>query len=136
MLRPANQLIQTVERFAPAADQPNRQVDRGHQTAPLRYDLTAGRQFIITTPGEYSMETAVAILKWLAQRDRCVITDDGWRTSGYGNLVEVGMDVQLDNIVIHVMCSYEDILFTRVSGNKEKFDALCEKIRGLGFEAT
>lgn len=100
------------------------------------FSITPGHQLVLTTPGEYSMETAVALLHWLARRDDCVIANEGWKSSGYGDLVEKGVEVQLGNIVFQVMCSYEQMFVDRVSGNKDKFAALCEEIQRLEFEAT
>jgi len=102
----------------------------------ITFDITPGRRLILKTSGEYSMETAVAILHWLARRDGCVIANEGWKSAGYGDLVEVGVRVQLDNIVFRVMCSYDDMFVDRVAGSKGKFIALCEEIQGLEFEAT
>ena len=104
--------------------------------AMTTFNITPGRQLILTTPGEYSMETAVEILHWLTRRNECVIASEGWKTVGYGDLVEVGVEVQLDNIVFRVMCSYEDLFIDLESGNKDKFAALCEEIVGIEFKTT
>lgn len=98
------------------------------------FDITLGEQLILSTPDEYSMETAVAILHWLDQREGCVITNDGWQTAGYGDLVEVGIRVLLGDILFNVMCSYEEIFINRVGGKKMKFIALCEEIQSLEIE--
>ena len=77
------------------------------------------------------MEMAVSLLRWLARRDRCVIAGNGWQTSGYGNLVEVGIEVELESLVLRVMCSHDDIYVERIAGNKGRFFALCGEIQGL-----
>ena len=84
-----------------------------------------------TTPGRYSMPVAVEILQQLERRDDCEIRNTGWKSSGYGDLVEVGIPVRLGTIEFEIMCSYEDIFLRRLSGNKAKFYEFCESIREL-----
>ena len=86
--------------------------------------------------GAYSMPIATQILEQLEQYEDCEITDQAWKTSGYGNLVEVGIPVKIGNIVFEIMCSYEDIFLKRISGNKDTFYALCEEIGQMDFDAN
>jgi hypothetical protein len=90
---------------------------------------------VFSTNGGYSMDAAVEILRMLEERDDCEIRDDGWRSSGYGNLVEVGIPIRLNNIEFTIMCSYEDIFIKRLSGNKDKFYEFCELVRNMEFNA-
>jgi len=84
-----------------------------------------------TTPGRYSMPVAVEILQQLELRQDCEIRNAGWKSSGYGDLVEVGIRVRLGTIEFAIMCSYEDILLRRLSGNKATFYEFCESVREM-----
>ena len=75
--------------------------------------------------GGYSMETAVGLLAWL-ERNGAKIENQGWKSSGYGNLVEKGISVEFESVVFLIYCSHENIYFERTSGNKTKFWALCK----------
>ena len=84
-----------------------------------------------TTPGRYSMPVAVEILQQLEQHEDCEIRNTGWKSSGYGDLVEVGIAVRLGTLEFEIMCSYEDIFLRRLSGNKAKFYEFCESVREM-----
>jgi hypothetical protein len=84
-----------------------------------------------TTPGRYSMPVAVEILQQLEIREDCEILNAGWKSSGYGALVERGIPVRLGTIQFEIMCSYGDIFFRRLSGNKAKFYEFCESVREM-----
>jgi hypothetical protein len=84
-----------------------------------------------TTPGRYSMPVAVEILQQLELREDCEIRNTGWKSAGYGDLVEVGIPVRLGTVEFEIMCSYEDIFFRRLSGNKAKFYEFCEGVRDM-----
>lgn len=75
------------------------------------------------------MDVAVNILRWIEGFDNVSIRDAGWKSSGYGNLVEVGIRVQSGNIQLAIMCSYDDIFIGRIAGNNRKFTTLCEAIQ-------
>lgn len=75
------------------------------------------------------MDVAVKILRWIEGFDGVSISDAGWTSPGYGNLVEVGIKVQFGNIQISIMCSYDDLFIDRLAGNNRKFTTLCEAIR-------
>jgi hypothetical protein len=92
-------------------------------------DWTPGRQLWLKTPSRYSMDVAVKILRWIEGFDDVSIRDASWTSSGYGNLVEVGVKVQFGNIQISIMCSYDDIFIARLAGNNRKFTTLCEAIQ-------
>ncbi len=92
---------------------------------------------IFETAGRYSTGAAVAILRSLEGRPDCRIENRGWETSGYGDLIEVGIPVRIGNVEFTVMCSYEHIFIERVAGNKMKFWQICETIREMDIdEAT
>ena len=91
---------------------------------------------LFETQGRYSMDAAVEILTWLEEQPDCVIENAGWKSSGYGSLVEVAISVRLGDIEFTIMCSYEQIFIKRLSGNKMKFYDICEKIRDLDFDET
>lgn len=101
---------------------------RVSQIAPVRF----------TTPGEYSMSVAAQILERLENSENCEIEGkpSAWKPPGYGALVEKGVRVKLDNIEFIIMCSYEDIIIERISGNKAKFYQFCESIREMDFDTT
>ncbi len=84
---------------------------------------------IFTTPGKYSMDTAVELLKKLERDGRYQIENEDWKTEGYGNLIEVGIKIYFENAVFSIMCSYEDIFISRISGNRKKYYEFCEPIR-------
>lgn len=92
-------------------------------------DWMPGRRLWLQTPGRYSMDAAVAILTWLESQEECSISDGGWRSAGFGNLVEVGIVVVFGSIEFSVMSSYEDLFVERVAGNNRQFSALCETIQ-------
>ena len=90
---------------------------------------------IFTVPDQgYSMEIAVQILKKLEQDSDCKIYDNGWKSSGYGNLVENGITVCLGTIKFKIICSYEDLLMYRISGNKGEFYRFCEFLKSMNFD--
>ena len=91
---------------------------------------------VFRTPGEYSMDVAVEIIKRLEGEQDCEIEDSGWKSAGYGALVETGILVRLGNIKFQVMCSYEEIFIKRISGNKAKFYEFCESVRTMDFGTT
>ena len=82
------------------------------------------------------MGIATQIMKRLEADEDCVIKASGWKSPGYGSLVEVGIPIRLGNIELEIMCSYENIFLKRISGNKDKFYNLCESIRGMDFDPT
>lgn len=88
---------------------------------------------IFKTPGRYSMPIAAEILRRLELEEDCEIRNSGWKSSGYGDLVENGMPVRLGTIEFEIMCSYEDIFLRRISGSQTKFHALCERVRAMDF---
>lgn len=90
-----------------------------------------GDQVIFSTVGKYSMDTAVQILEQLERNFDCEIADDGWNSSGYGRLVEIGIPVRLANIEFLIICSHDNILIKRVSGNKGRFYDICESVRNM-----
>lgn len=90
---------------------------------------------IFSTPGKYAMETAVELLSKIEEEGCYEIENDSWKSSGYGNLVEIGIDIYFENIVFRIMCSYENIFIHRISGNKKKFYDFCNKIREMDFTA-
>ncbi|MBN1429102.1 MAG: hypothetical protein JXB07_12005 [Anaerolineae bacterium] len=96
-------------------------------------DVGYGDEIVFTTPGRYSMDAAVEILQWLENRDGCESLNPGWKSAGYGDLVENGLRVRLGNIELSIMCSYSDIFISRLSGNKMRFHTFCESIRDLDF---
>lgn len=71
------------------------------------------------------MEMAVHILTRL-EAGGCKIRDTSWKHRNYGNLVEVGIEVECDRCVIALMCSYEDIHVARIAGNKAKYHEIRE----------
>ena len=73
-----------------------------------------------TTPGKYSMNIAVELLRNLEENGEFTIEDNTWKTKDYGNLVEIGIKVNFENVVFKIMCSYEDIFIYRDTGNKNK----------------
>ena len=79
---------------------------------------------LTVTSGGYSMETAAGLLQWL-ESNGARIMNEGWKSSGYGDLVEKGIPVEFETVVFKISCSYEHIYFERISGNKTKFWALC-----------
>ncbi|MGC3968482.1 MAG: hypothetical protein QM775_14225 [Pirellulales bacterium] len=88
---------------------------------------------IYSVPEAYSMPIAVQLLKHLLRQEDCKIEDASWKSSDYGNLVEVGIPVRLGTIEFRVMSSYGDIFLYRRSGNKTKFYELCETIGQMEF---
>jgi hypothetical protein len=92
-------------------------------------DWTPGRKLWLKTPGRYSMDVAVEILRWIEGFDDVSILDPGWPSPGYGKLVEVGIKVQFGNIQFGIMCSYDDIFIGRIAGSNRKFTTLCEAIQ-------
>lgn len=95
-----------------------------------------GDQVVFTTPGRYSMDTAVGILQQLEDREGCVIHDTGWSSSPYGSLAEDGIQVRLGDIEFRIMCSYENIFISRISGNKAHFREFCVSMRDMDITAT
>jgi len=92
-------------------------------------DWTPGRRLRFKTPGRYSMDVAVEILRWIEGFEDVSIPDPGGRAPGYGDLVEVGVPIQLGNIRFSIMCSHDDLFLDRLAGDNRKFTALCEAVR-------
>jgi hypothetical protein len=88
---------------------------------------------IFTTPGRYSMDAAIEILKRLENDEDYKTENSSMKSLIDGDLVEVGIPVRLGNIEFTIMCSYEDIFIKRISGNKMKFYEFCESIRAMDF---
>ena len=80
---------------------------------------------ILRTENSYSMSSARGLLKWLEQNG-ATIDDDSWKGRAYVNLVEKGIEVKFERVTFTITCSYEDVLFNRISGNKTDFWALCK----------
>jgi len=78
-----------------------------------------------TTDGDYSMPYVSGLLQWL-ESNGAIIEDRGWETKSYGNLIENGIEVQFESVTFQFICSYDNFLIKRVSGNKAKFWGLCE----------
>ena len=72
-------------------------------------DWTPGRRLWLKTPGRYSMDIAVEILRWVERFDGVSIPDSGWSSPGHGNLVEGGVAVRFGTIRFSIMCSYDDL---------------------------
>jgi hypothetical protein len=92
-------------------------------------DWTPGRKLWLKTPGRYSMDVAVNILRWIEGFDDVSIRDASWTSSGYGKLVQGGIKVQFGNIQIAIVSDYDDIFIARIAGNNRKFTTLCEAIQ-------
>lgn len=92
-------------------------------------DWTPGRVLWLKTPGRYSMDVAVEILRWIEGFDDVSIRDASWTSPRCGKLVEVGIKVLFSNIQFAIMCSCDDIFIDRVAGNNRKFTTLCEAIQ-------
>ena len=45
-----------------------------------------------------------------------------------GRIVEQGVEIEVENIIIKVTSSFEHIFFERISGNNNKFTQLCEDL--------
>jgi len=78
-----------------------------------------------TTDGDYSMPYVSGLLQWL-EGNGAIIEDRGWETTSYENLIENGIEVQFESVTFLFICSYDNFLIKRVSGNKAKFWGLCE----------
>ena len=78
-----------------------------------------------TSDGDYSMPYVAGLIQWL-EGNGAIVKDQSWKTESYGNLVEKGIDVKFETVVFRFLCSYDDFLIKRVSGNKVKFWGLCE----------
>jgi cystathionine beta-lyase/cystathionine gamma-synthase len=65
------------------------------------------------------------LLQWL-ESNGAIIEDRTWLTDSYGNLIENGVDVTFESVTFKFICSHEDFLIKRVSGNKAIFWGLCE----------
>ena len=102
----------------------------------LSRNLTFEDPMIFSTPGKFSMETAVELLSQLEQEECFEIENDHLENTGHGDLVETGIVVFFENISFRIMCSYEDILVYRLSGNKKKFYEVCNKIREMDFSGN
>ena len=95
----------------------------------VQVEHSPGALLHLATPGRYSMHLAAAILGWLEEEwDECSISDSGWRSDGFGKLVEEGIHVDLSGIQFAVTCSYEDLWIARVAGNRADFLELCEAV--------
>jgi hypothetical protein len=92
-------------------------------------DWTPGRRLWLKTPGRYSMDVAVRILRWVESFDGVSIPDAGWTSPGYANLVENGTTVQFGNFQFSIMCSYDDLFINRLAGDNRKFTTLGEEIQ-------
>lgn len=97
-------------------------------------DVLLGSRVVLRTPGRYSMDAAVRVLRWLEQYEDCEIDDSGWKSPGYGRLVEEGIHVRVGSIELQIMCSHEHIYIDRISGNKRKFIVICDDIQGMKFK--
>ena len=95
-----------------------------------------GDPVVLTTREDFSMAIATEILKELECAEDCEISNDGWKSRGYGDLVEKGIPVCLGNVEFEIMCSYEHIFIKRISGNMTKFYEICERIRCTDYAAT
>ena len=98
-------------------------------------DIDCQDSVIFTVPSDrYSTEVAVQILKQLEADPDCKILDNGWKSSGCGNLVENGILIRLRTIKLAIICSYEDLIVRRVSGSKREFYRFCESIINMDFD--
>jgi len=88
---------------------------------------------IFKTPGKYSMNTAVELLKKIEHDGRFQIENDEWKSEDYGNLVEVGIKIYFENAVFSIMCSGEHILIDRISGSKKNSYAFLDFIKTCGI---
>lgn len=95
----------------------------------VTFSCDLGRELVLSTPGRYSMDTAVEILSWLEEDDSCRIPDSGWKSDSHGNLVEKGIRVALGSVEFSVMCSYSEIFIRRISGSTRKFMEFCEVVQ-------
>ena len=50
-----------------------------------------------TVSGDYSMPYVVGLLRWL-EGNGAIVNDQGWKSSGYGNLVENGIEVEIETV--------------------------------------
>ena len=78
-----------------------------------------------TTNGDYSMPYVAGLLEWL-ENNGAVIEDSVWKSKGYGKLIEKGVDVIFETVKFRFICSYDNFIIKRVSGNKAKFWGLVE----------
>jgi len=85
-----------------------------------------------TTNDDYSMPYVVGLIEWL-EGNGAIIEDRTWETDGYGNLIENGIDVKFETVVFRFICSYENFIIKRVSGNKAKFWGLIELFKETEF---
>lgn len=92
-------------------------------------DWTPGRRLRLKTSGRYSMDVAIEILRWIEGFEDVSIPDPGGNTPGSGDLVEVGVPVQLGSIRFSIMCSHDDLSIDRLAGSNRKFTTLCEAVR-------
>ena len=78
-----------------------------------------------TTDGDYSMPYVAGLIEWL-EGNGAIVEDRSWETDSYGNLIENGIDVNFETVMFRFICSYDNFIIKRVSGNKAKFWGLCE----------
>ena len=82
------------------------------------------------------MKHAVEILRSFEMDERFQIESDDWKKQGFGRMVEGWLNINFENITFSIMCSYENIIFRRVTGNKNKFLQVCEFVKNIDIQIS
>jgi hypothetical protein len=87
---------------------------------------------IFSTPGKYSIDSAIYLLMVLESEFDCEVGVEDWKNIGTGFIVEKGVKVSYQNINFEIICSYEDIIIKRISGNKDIYFEIGNDIKNIG----
>ena len=84
----------------------------------------------LSTPGRYSMESAIAILEFLEAEMGADVKNAGSK-NGFGLEVGVGLPIRLEKLSAALLTDGGDIVIQRISGTKGEFARLCGAIRSF-----
>lgn len=75
--------------------------------------------------GGSPMTAAVGLLAWLEECG-AQINDPTWEFRAHAVLLESGVTVEFESVMLTISCSHENVLFTHIAGEKNDFWGLCK----------
>ena len=96
---------------------------------------THGAGLQVRTPGQYAMDVAIDILKFLDDQAGISVKNTGWK-NGFGLEVCAWIPIRSGNLVAELQTDGDELIIRRASGPLNEFEDIIEMVRELLNDRT